>query len=67
MGAKPPKPPKPPKLAPEEEGRLSIRMDRANVRAIHIAALQSGVTVRDFVLVACTKAGAVIKDEQREK
>jgi hypothetical protein len=49
-----------------DEGRLSIRMDRAHVRAIHIAALQAGKSVKAFVYDACRAAGAVLPDDVGE-
>jgi len=44
----------------DEDGRLSVRMPKETVRAIHIAALKSGKKVKAFVLDACRAAGAEV-------
>ena len=51
------------KLTGADDGRLSVRMPKEAVRAIHIAALRSGRKVREFVLDACRAAGADIPGE----
>jgi sRNA-binding protein len=50
-----------------DEGRLSIRMSRDHVRAIHIAALKAGQSVKSFVLGACRTAGAELPEGNDEE
>jgi predicted HicB family RNase H-like nuclease len=50
------------KLTGDDDGRLSVRMPKEAVRAIHIAALKSGKKIKAFVLDACRAAGAEIPD-----
>jgi predicted HicB family RNase H-like nuclease len=47
----------------EDDGRLSVRMPKEVVRAIHIAALKSGKKMKAFIIDACRAAGAEIPEE----
>jgi hypothetical protein len=52
------------KLTGGDDGRLSVRMPKEVVRAIHIAALKSGKKMKGFLIDACRAAGAEIPDEE---